>query len=153
MNKSIIRRDEHRPRYKVGSRAFFEGYPDFHPKDIDEVEFETEPKLYKNFMQFRKKDGTRCLFKWRKMTPDEFVDYMLGSKLPMELGKFLVPEVAEYLGINLHHLAKLRNVSYKLDDRHKYEAVILEAYLENGGFYLTEDQRNRAYEEYKRART
>jgi hypothetical protein len=78
--------------------------PDFSPSDTDEVEFEENPKLYKNVMQFRKKDRKRCLFKWRKMSADEFVEYTLNSKLPMEIGKFLVPEVAQYLGFTIKHL-------------------------------------------------
>ena len=82
-------------RFNVGSNYFFKTYPDFIPNDIDEVEFEEHPKLYKYFMQFRKHDKTRCLFKWKKMTADEFVIYMLqDSHTPMEIGKFLIPEVA-----------------------------------------------------------
>ena len=45
--------------------------------DVDEVEFEEHPKLYRNFMQFRKRDKSKCLFLWRKMAPDEFVEYTL----------------------------------------------------------------------------
>lgn len=152
MSKSIIRQDESRQRFRVGSSYFFSQYPDFMAGDIDEVEFEEHPKLYKNVLQFRKNDRTRCLFKWRKMSPDEFVEYTLNSKLPMEIGKFLVPEVAEYLGFTLEHLEKLRPVSNRLDGRHLYEKVIFDSYLENGGFFLTDEQRNAAYELYKRYR-
>jgi hypothetical protein len=127
-------------------------YPGFTPKDYDEVIFEKEPNLYRNVMQFRKHDKTYCLFKWRKMTPDEFVEYTLNSRLPMEIGKFLVPEVAEYLGFTLEHLEKLRPVSNRLDGRHLYEKVIFDSYLENGGFFLTDEQRNAAYKLYKRYR-
>lgn len=148
MNKSIIRRDEHRPRYKVGSRAFFEGMPNFNPKDTDEVEFIDEPTMFKTFMQMRKKDGTRCLFKWRKMTPDEFIDYALNSRTPMEAGKFLVPEVADDLGITMEHLKKLAPVFERMDTRHQYEQIIFEAYLENGGMWLTDEQRRKAFEVY-----
>lgn len=139
-------------RFKVGSTYFFGCYPDFTPNDTDEVEFEENPKLYKNFMQFRKTDKSRCLFKWRKMTADEFVDYSLNSRLPMELGKFLVKEVADYLGFTIEHLKRLEPVSQKLDEKHSYEKIIFDSYIENGGFYLTESQRQRAYDEYKRVR-
>lgn len=120
--------------------------------DIDEVEFEEQPRLYRNVLQFRKRDGTRCIFKWRHMSADEFIAYTLTTRLPMELGKFLVPAVAEYLGITLEHLEQLRPVAERLDERHAYERIILEAYIENGGFFLTADQRAQAYEEYRRAR-
>lgn len=149
MNKSITRQDEPRRRFRVGSQAFFSMYSDFKPSDIDEVEFEEEPKLYKNFMQFRKKDKTRCLFKWRRMTADEFVEYTLNTKLPMELGKFLVPEVVDYLGFTIAHLKALAPIAEKLDDKHSYEKIIYDSYIENNGFYLTQEQRDRAYAEYK----
>lgn len=147
MSKSTTRQGESRPRFKVGSTYFFgEG------QDIDEVEFEEEPKLYKNFMQFRKRDRTRCLFKWRKMSADEFVEYTLNTKLPMEIGKFLVPEVAEYLGFTLEHLKKLRPTVDRLDDKHKYEKVIYDSYMLNKGFYLTQEQRDMAFLVYKQKR-
>lgn len=139
-------------KFTVGSQAFFKECPGFHPGDIDEVEFEDNPKMYRNFMQFRKTDGTRCLFKWRKMSADEFIEYALTSKLPMEIGKFLVPEVCEYLGITLGHLKKLNPVIQKLDKKHQYEKVIYDSYLSNGGFFLTDEQRKQAYEIYKGVR-
>ena len=145
MRPSTTRQDEQRLRFKVGSQAFFSMYPDFTPSDIDEVEFEEHPTLFRNVMQFRKKDKTRCLFIWRKMEPDEFIDYALRSRTPMEVGKFLVPEVAEYLGFTMEHLRRLGPVVDRLDPKHEYERVIFEAYLENGGFWLTQEQRDHAY--------
>lgn len=152
MSKSITKAEESRHRFKVGSQAFFNGMPGFHPGDIDEIEFEEDPKLYRNFMQFRKRDGTQCLFKWRKMTADEFVEYTLNSKLPMEIGKFLVPEIAEYIGFTIKHLKRLETVIARLDEKHKYEKVIYDSYIQNNGFYLTEEQRDLAYKEYLRAK-
>ena len=152
MSKSTTRPDGQKLRFKVGSTAFFSMYPDFHPNDVDEVEFEDEPRLYKNFMQFRKKNGTRCLFKWRRMTADEFVNYTLNSKLPMEIGKFLVPEVARYLGFTIEHLKQLKPVAERLDGKHKYEQIIFNAYMTHGNFTLTQDERDLAYEEYKKMR-
>lgn len=119
---------------RVSSSYFFGCYPDFHPSDIDEVEFEENPKLYRNVMQFRKTDKSRCIFKWRKMSADEFVEYTLNSQLPMEIGKFLVPEACECIGFTIEHLAKLRPVIERIDDKHSYERVIYDAYIENGGF-------------------
>ena len=139
MNKSGIRQDELKMRCKVGSTYFFKDYPSFISKDIDEVEFEENPKLYKYFMQFRKNDGSRCLFKWKKMSADKFVEYMLNTKTPMEIGKFLVPEVANYLGFTIEHLKQLQPVIDKLDDKHKYEKIIYDSYIENNDFYMTQE--------------
>jgi len=58
MNKFTTKTEEWKQRFRVGSTYFFgEG------NDIDEVEFEENPRLYKNVLQFRKMDKTRCLFK------------------------------------------------------------------------------------------
>lgn len=150
MSRTTTQQAELKRHFRVGSTYFFSQYPDFTAGDIDEVEFEEHPKLYKNVLQFRKHDKTHCLFKWRLMTPDEFVEYTLSSKLPMELGKFLVPEVADYLGFTLDHLKKLSPVAERLDAKHRYEKVIFDSYLHNGGFFLTDEQRLKAYTEYKK---
>lgn len=145
MSKSTTRQEESRQRFRVGSSYFFGEQG----TDIDEVEFEEEPRLYKNVLQFRKKNGKRCLFKWRKMTPEEFIEYTLNSKLPMEIGKFLVPEVAEYLGFTMEHLKRLAPVVDRLDGKHEYERIIYEAYMKNGAMFLTTEQRDLAYAVYK----
>ena len=139
MNRSTTRQAEPKPRFKVGSAYFFKFYKDFIPNDIDEIEFEENPKLYKNFMQFHKKDSSRCLFKWRKMSADEFVQYTLNTKLPMELGKFLVPEVNQYLGFTIEHLKQLSPIVDKLDERHSYEKIIFDSYILNNAFCLTDE--------------
>ena len=128
-------------------------YHDFTPSDIDEVEFEEKPKLFRDFMQIRKKDRTRCLFIWRKMDPDEFVDYALRSRTPMEAGKFLVPEVNDYIGFTIDHLKRLAPVFDQLDEKHRYERIIFASYIENNEICLTQEQRDRAYQEYRRIRT
>ena len=139
-------------KFTIGSNYFFSEYLDFSPSDYDTLEFEENPTMYKTCMQLRARDKTRCHFWWRKMSPDEFVEYTLSSKVPMEIGKFLIPEVNEYLGFTLEHLKKLEPIVENLDDRHKYEQIIFNSYIQNKDFTLTQEQRNKAYEEYKKYR-
>ena len=148
MSKTTTPQEEQKQRFRVGSSYFFGDLG----TDVDEVEFEENPKLYKNVLQFRKTDKKRCLFKWRKMSADEFVDYTLNSKLPMEIGKFLVPEVAQYLGFTIEHLKRLEPVVKRLDPKHQYEKTIYDAYIQNNGYWLTAEQRQQAYMEYKASR-
>ena len=152
MRRSTTRPDATSRRFEVGSRAFFEGMPGFTPKDTDVLIIEDEPEIYKTSLQLRKMDGTRCIFKWRHMTADEFIAHTETTRLAMELGKFLVPAVAKYLGITADHLRRLEPVAERLDEKHAYERIILRAYIENGGFFMTADQRAEAYESYKEAR-
>lgn len=134
-------------RYLVGSRYFFKNFSDFTPKDIDELILEENPKDYKIKMQITGKG--KCLFKWRKLNPEQFIRY---TKTPMELGKFLVKEVCEDIGFTIEHLKKLNKIVEKLDDKHLYEKVIWESYIANNDFYLTDEQLLNSYEVYKRKR-
>lgn len=86
------------------------------------------------------------------MPIDEFIDYTLNSRLPMEIGKFLVPEIAEYLGCTIDHLKRLKPVIERIDEKHLYEKIIYDSYIKNNGFYLTNEQLDEAYLEYKRLR-
>lgn len=134
-------------RYLVGSQYFFKGFSDFVPKDLDELILEENPKDYKIKMQITGKG--KCLFKWRKLKPQQFIEY---TKLPMELGKFLVKEVCQEIGFTIEHLKQLKPIVDKLDEKHLYEKVIWESYIENNDFYLTNEQLQMAYEEYKKYR-
>lgn len=134
-------------RYLVGSQYFFKSFSDFVPKDLDELILEENPKDYKIKMQITGKG--KCLFKWRKLKPQQFIEY---TKLPMELGKFLVKEVCQEIGFTIEHLKQLKPIVDKLDEKHLYEKVIWESYIENNDFHLTNEQLQMAYEEYKKYR-
>lgn len=135
----------------VGSRAFFKGMPGFEPSDEDYVVLmDLHNKRFKNQMQVRM--GDRCIFFWIEKSKEEMIDYLLKSNDPMQVGKFLVPVFAERLDITIDDLQKLKPVIDALDDRHKYLAIVYEAYLANGKFELTDSQRAEAFEVYKSAR-
>ena len=134
-------------RFLVGSNVFFRGYfEDFTSKDIDTVVLEDNPNGYQNIRQFHLKDI--CIFQWRRMDKNEFIDLSLERGLVMELGMFLVPEFARELEMDIDDLERLRPLSEKLDDKHLYEKDIYDAYIENGCWMLTDEQRTEAYRIY-----
>jgi len=135
----------------VGSRAFFGQMDGYKSKDVDYVMLTDEPKGFGNVRQTS--GGGYCLFEWRKMTAQEFVDYTLRSGGPkMQAGKFLVKEFADEVGFTLEHLKQLESVFDGLDGKHQYEKIIYDAYVANGGYMLTDEQLAAAYESYKAAR-
>lgn len=134
----------------VGSRAFFEGLNDFKSKDIDILELVDNPTGFKNQRQFKFKN--KCVFQWRRMPIEEFIEVTLSNNTPMEVGKFLVPEFIQEFGITLEHLKKLEPLINKLDNCHKYEEIIYNAYLENCDFYLNDSQLQEAYKIYLKYR-
>lgn len=70
----------------------------------------------------------------------------------MCLGKFLIPEFNEKFGITIEDLKGLSSLLDRLDDKHLYEKIIYDAYIENNDFSLTDEQRQNAYNEYKKYR-
>lgn len=136
-------------RIIVGSRAFFQKMENFNPKDLDVVEI-VEGYSFKHVRQFRLRN--KCVFQWKRMTADEFVDATIERNIPMEMGKFLVPEFINEIGLTIEQLKRLQPLVESLDDMHKYEKVIYDAYVENNDFVLSDEQLNNAYNEYLKYR-
>ena len=139
------------PKILTGSQYFFHMMPGFQPSDIDYVQLIAEPHGFKYVCQYR--DSKGCIFKWKKMTPQEYIDYALHNGPAMQIGKFLTPEFAAAIDFTIDHLKQLTPLVNQLDDKHMYQKIIFDAYIENNSFSLTEEQRLQAYNEYLRART
>ena len=134
----------------IGSTYFFKDIEGFKSKDLVTLEIIENPKEFKYSYQLTAR--VRCIFKWKKMTPEEFIQVSLSRNCPMELGKFLVPEFCKEIGFTINDLKQLQILRNTLDNKHKYEAIIFDAYIENNDFYLTDEQLSSAYEEYKKYR-
>lgn len=134
----------------VGSNVFFKDIEGFTSKDTDILEFVDNPTDFKNVRQFKFPD--KCVFQWRKMPIDELIDITLSRNFPMEIGKFLVPEFIKEFELSIDDLKRLEPIISKLDDKHKYEEVIYNSYIENNAFYLTDKQLKNAYEIYLKYR-
>lgn len=137
-------------KHLMGSQYFFSCYDDFKSKDIDEIQIiETD-----EFKQMRQISGQgKCLFQLKKHnSKDEYIEWALKSSIGMVLGKFLVPEFCAEIGFTVEDLRQLAPLVEKLDDKHKYEAIIYDSYLQNGEFSLTSAQRDSAYKSYKESR-
>ena len=137
-------------KFLIGSQYFFSCYPDFKSKDIDEIELVEIAE----FNQMRQITGQgRCLFQMKKhQNKDDYIAWAIQSELGMIIGKFLVPEFCAEIGFTVEDLPKLKILIGKLDDKHKYEEIIYNSYLQNGSFTLTPEQRDRAYKSYKKYR-
>lgn len=134
----------------MGSQYFFSCYDDFNSKDIDEIEI-VETNEFNYMRQFTGRG--KCLFQLKKCPSKEgYIDWALQSQLGMVVGKFLIPEFCEAIGFTIEDLPRLRVLIDKLDDKHKYEEIIYNSYIENNSFTLTDEQRQRAYKSYKESR-
>lgn len=134
----------------VGSTVFFKDIDGFVSKDTDVLELVDNPTSFKHVRQI--KFPNKCVFQWKRMNPQEFIDATLKHNVPMAIGKFLIPEFVKEIGFTIEHLKQLQPLVDKLDDKHKYEKVIYDAYIQNNDFYLTNDQLLNSYNEYKKYR-
>lgn len=134
----------------IGSKYFFSCYPDFKSKDIDELQIIDTNE----FSQMRQITGRgRCLFQMKRhSSKEDYIEWANKSQLGMVIGKFLVPEFCQQIGFTIQDLPRLKVLIDRLDDKHKYEEIIYNSYIENGSFTLTDEQRDRAYKSYKDSR-
>ena len=58
----------------------------------------------------------------------------------------------EYKGITIDDLKLFEQAFNNIDERHTYEKIIYDAYIENNAFVLTDEQREKAYKAYKTTR-
>lgn len=134
----------------IGSQYFFSCYDDFKSKDVDEIQIiETT-----EFAQMRQLTGqSKCLFQMKNHnSKEDYINWAVQSGIGMVIGKFLVPEFCAEIGFTIEDLPKIKILLERLDDKHKYEEIIYNSYLENGSFTLTPEQRDRAYRSYKKYR-
>lgn len=137
-------------QFTVGSRAFFADMPDFRSKDSDILVLTDEPAGF----QWRREQQLRGVstFMYKREPIAQMIQRTLDADDPLLVGKFLVPEVAAELGVSVADILPLQPLVSKLDDKHKYYAVIFNAYQANGSFTLTQAQRNEAFQLYTEAR-
>ena len=136
-------------RHLMGSKFFFNRYPDYTSHDVDTIEIvETDEFKEKRIIRGQGKD----MFFLKKKSKEELIADALKSELSMVVGKFLIPGFNKEIGFTIEDLPKLKPLIDKLDDKHKYEEIIYNSYLENGDFILTDEQRLKAYQSYKESR-
>jgi len=138
-------------KFTIGSSVFFKDYfTEYVEKDQDELQIMDTFLPKTNVLNL--KDGKKDVFFWRNMDKEGFITDTLSSNLPMRAGKFLVKEFTDYLGFTIDDLKRLGPMFERMDERHTYEKIIYESYVQNGDFYLTDEQRLRAFNEYKKRR-
>lgn len=148
-NISLIMKSK---KIEIGSGAFFKNFPDYVEKDRDFLVLCEKELIPGKLIINMRKDKDDVFFMWN-CGKDELIRRHSGFTFsPMAAGKFLVPEVIQELGIQISDLEILRNVVERLDDKHSYEKVIYNSYIENGNTNLTPEQLEKAWEEYKKWR-
>jgi hypothetical protein len=136
----------------TGSNAFFKGLKGFKPHDIDYVYLVNKEDVSYEYLYQLSKPGISCTFIVVKRPKEELIDYAINHCPPMAIARFLTVEFAEAIGFIIEDLPKLKVMKDNLDDKHKYLGIIYDSYLENKSFTLTNEQRMKAFEDYKNSR-
>jgi hypothetical protein len=134
----------------VGSNVFFKNIEGFNSKDTDILELVDNPTDFKYLRQFRFKD--KCVFQWRNMPVDEFIDAELLMNVPMSVCKFLCPEFIKLKGLTIEQLKRLQPLVDNMDEKHMYLKTIYDFYIANNDLTLTDEQLNDAYKMYLKYR-
>ena len=137
----------------VGSKVFFNNYDDFKSHDTDYILFENHPNLYKTFAVLRGKNTD--IFAYNEISKKAFLEFSHKhcKTSTLAIGTLIVPELLNYMKITFDEFKEFKYAADKVNDgKHNYVKLIYYSYLENGGFYLTQEQRDKAYEEYKKYR-
>ena len=133
----------------MGSTYFFKSYNDFKSHDIDKIDIiDTDKFSEKQVIRGQGKDYIIL----KNKPKQQLIADALKSELALVVGKFLIPEFNNRIGFTIEDLPQLQPLIDRLDEKHLYEKIIYEAYLANGNFVLTQEQRDAAYESYKETR-
>lgn len=138
-------------RIRVGSNYFFSCYENFKSKDIDEIEIIPEDAdVDFNFLRYTHSTA-HCLFEIKKS--DKYKDWVLGNaRNNLHIASFFIPEFCKEMGYTLKDLSDVSVRLSQLSPNHQYYRAIYNAYIENGSFTLTDEQRDAAYKIYCDAR-
>ena len=137
-------------RYVVGSTLWFSEYEDYvvHDRDVLYVCDVSHQVIFK-------KKGLDMILLPEKTAKEyvaEIVSAGINRSTTLYCGKFLCPEFAKDFGVTMEDLDTIKPYIYATDERHQYQRVVLDSYLANGDFVLTDEQRDAAYAVYKSAR-
>lgn len=136
----------------TGSRAFFTGMHNFAPKDCDIILI-VQPGETSGYQWMRQtSNGSTDVFEIVLRPKEELIAHALKKSVPMAIGRFLTPEFANLIGLSVSDLKVLRPMRERLDVKHEYVGLIYDAYIANGSFTLTGNQRSLCYESYMASR-
>jgi len=137
-------------RYITGSDLFFHGREGFTPHDVDYCELWDDlpdGELYR-----KDEKANWDVYQWKKMKPEEYIDFALKNCTPWQICQFLTPGFCIEVGFTVEDLKKLKPLRDSLYEKHLYQGIIYDGFIENGDWYLKKEQLDRAFELYKEKR-
>jgi len=144
-----------RKQFLAGSNYFFKQYTDYQKHDIDYIVLNDDMPL--DYWHFYDDIQQIDWFYWKINTPKWHIEYLLKpNSFALDVAHLLIPEVAHDLGITIKDLDRLQPIIEQIvpqvgPEYHYYE-LIYQFYLQNNGFWLTQEQLDTVYNDYKKYR-
>lgn len=138
-------------KFLTGSRYYFDGIEGFNPHDTDYIIIVDKMKTVYNHVH----NNNTCYFYYRNSTLKNIVSYIIAKNTSLICASLLHKDFAEYIGLTITELKtndKLMILFENMPIKWKYLHYVYKSYIENNGFYLTDEQRMHAYNLYCDAR-
>lgn len=137
-------------KFLTGSRLYFTGLDGFNPHDTDYILIVDDLNVFKKHTS----NNCTCYFIYRLSTVKNTVSYLIAKNSPLGCASLLQPEFANYIGLTIEKLSdnNLCKLFKQMPLKYQYLNFIYNSYIENNGFFITEEQRLKAFELYKNSR-
>ena len=142
-------------KINIGSRVFFGEMPDYQENDCDVLFILDQWPEEITDTRFSCRKEKCDLFFMKEQTKEQYINDILQVEKvhASRVCFFLVPEIAQLIKLTIDDLKRVEPIVAMLKDtRHAWYYTLYESYIENDGFFLTDAQREKAYEEFKSAR-
>lgn len=130
--------------------------PDYQGHDYDTLMILDKWPEYVEDTRFSCRKEKSDLFFLKEQNKEQYINEILQiseQTYASRVCHFMVPEFVNHIGLTIEDLKRVESVVRLLENtRHKWYCVIYDAYIKNNGFYLTEEQKQEAYNVYKTAR-
>lgn len=136
----------------TGSKAFFCNYEDFNPHDTDYLIVYDIIGTLKDMRNESLNGEDNFIFPILKQ--EELIGFINGTNdcNAIAIACILTPEFSKLQKFTIEHLKECLSTRNRLKRKHLYLGIIYDSYIENNGFFLTDEQRLKAYNEYKKYR-
>lgn len=132
----------------VGSASFFKGMEGYNGKD-NFIKVIDEPREGSSKWWSKRGEDT---FEWVRHGKEAQLRKLMSTGVVKRVAALLTPELAMVFGVTVEDIRDLEYIWNKCEGKTAYYKVIADAYIENGVFVLTEEQKAHAFEVYKEAR-
>lgn len=134
----------------TGSKYFFKNCEGYNPETTDTDYIEVlETNEFLRTRLIHDENGYE-IHQWKLKPKSEIFEDLEHKPNSLAVCALLIPEFNEAFGITFLDLVKVENNVNNLTGKYSYYKVIYDAYMKNGSFVLTDEQRQAAYEVYKK---